>query len=123
MESELMKRTTRPEWAKELGRKTKQAREAKNLSALELGRQIGISGQQIRRIEAGRAQVSAIVLGQIARKLGVSADVLLDHVRTVEEYASDLWEKHGLAKRIAGSRPVDFLAKKAILESMGLWKW
>ncbi len=105
-----------------LGQKIRQAREAADFSTQQLGDAVGLSGQQIRRIEAGSSEPTAVVLGRIARSLGKSADGLLDHVRTIKELADSLWKQHDLAGKLQGSEQADFLAKQAILESMGLWE-
>ncbi len=105
-----------------LGEKVQKAREAKGVSPQQLGDAVGLSSQQIRRIESGRSEATAVVLGRIARVLGTSANKLLDHVRTIEELANGLWEEHDLSAKLEGSQEADFLAKKAILESMGLWE-
>lgn len=106
----------------QLGEKVRRAREAKGLSTQHLADTVGLSSQQIRRIESGQSEATAIVLGRIARTLGTYVDELLDHVRTVEEIADSLWEEHDLAAKLEGSQEADFLAKKAILTSMGLWQ-
>ena len=106
----------------QLGEKIRRVRQAKGLSTQQLADAVGLSSQQIRRIECGQSEATAIVFGRIARTLNTSADELLDHVRTVEEIADSLWKKHDLAAKLEGSQQAEFLAKKAILTSMGLWK-
>ncbi len=104
-----------------LGEKVEGARIAAGLSIRQLADLVGLSSQQVRRIEAGRSEATAIVLGRVVRALGVSADELLDHVRTLEETADALWQEYELDSKLKGSDDADFLAKKAILESMGFW--
>ena len=105
-----------------LGEKIRAAREAEGLSTQDLADAVGLSSQQVRRIEAGQSEATAIVLGRVGRCLGQPPNELLDHVLTIEEIAERLWEQHSLASKLEGSEAADFLAKKAILESMGLWE-
>jgi transcriptional regulator with XRE-family HTH domain len=105
-----------------LGVKIRSAREEKGLSLQQLGELVGLSGQQLRRIEKGTADVTAVVLARIARATGRDLRFFLDHVRTVEEQAHRLWNDHKLDRRLRGSRDADFKAKREILEAMELWE-
>ncbi len=108
--------------AKTLGAKIKSAREKKKLSLQQLADLVGLSDQQIRRIERGYSDVNAITLARIAKVIGKDVGRLLSDVLTVQEQAEYLWELHKLGKKLPGSQDADFKAKKAILESMGLWE-
>jgi transcriptional regulator with XRE-family HTH domain len=92
------------------------------VSIQELADAVGLSSQQIRRIEAGTSEPTAVVLGRIARTLGSPVGGLLEHVRTIEEIAETLWAQHALSAKLEGSEQADYLAKKSILESMKLWE-
>ncbi len=108
--------------AKALGAKIKSAREKKQLSLQRLADLVGLSDQQIRRIERGDSDVSAITLARIAKVIQEDVGRLLSDVLTVQEQAEYLWELHKLGEKLPGSQDADFKAKKAILESMGLWE-
>jgi transcriptional regulator with XRE-family HTH domain len=118
----MPRRLSTPEKATaELGERVRKARANAGLSTQELAEKVGVTSQHVRRIEAGGVQATAIVIARIARALDIPVNHLLDHVRSIEEVANELWAQHGMAKRLAGSRQADFKAKRAILESMGLW--
>jgi transcriptional regulator with XRE-family HTH domain len=105
-----------------LGQKIRKAREDRKLTTLELGERSDMSAQQVRRIEAGETDASAVKIARIARALDAALGDLLSHIQSTEERANELWEKNKLSERLAGSRAADFKAKKAILEAMGLWE-
>ncbi|MDA2934739.1 helix-turn-helix transcriptional regulator [Acidobacteria bacterium AH-259-D05] len=108
--------------AEDLGLKIKAAREERNLSRQELGDLVGLSGQQINRIERGDSDVNAITLARIAKVTDQDVGRLLSEILTIQEQAEFLWEHHKLGKKLPGSQEADFKAKKEILESMGLWE-
>lgn len=108
--------------AKALGSKIRSAREKKGLSLQQLGELVGLSDQQIRRIERGTADVGAVTLARIARGTDKPLEFFLGDIRTVEEQANYLWKRHKVNAKLPGSQDADFKAKKAILESMGLWE-
>lgn len=105
-----------------LGTKVRVARESKKLSIQQLGDLVGLSDQQIRRIEQGKSEVGAVTLARIAKATNKTLDSFLGDVLTVQEQADQLWKRHKLDQKLPGSREADFKAKKAILESMGLWE-
>jgi len=113
-----------------LGEKIKTAREFKKLTQDKLGQLVGLSSQQIRRIEQGKSAASAVVLMRIARvfdDLSGSKEVMwsrfmawfMEHIRTVERKADDLWLKHKLHE----SNPLvtSFVVREQILKDQGLW--
>lgn len=108
--------------AVELGRRIRKAREGRSFQVRRVADLAGVSTQQIRRIEAGQAEASAVTIARIARALGSSCDEFLDHVKTVEEIVEERWAENGLPERLAGSADADFMARRVILESMGLWR-
>jgi len=108
--------------AKALGAKIKSAREKKGLSLQQLADLVGLSDQQIRRIERGDSDVNAITLARIAKVIQEDVGRLLSDVLTVQEQAEYLWELHKLGKKLPGSKDADFKAKQAILKSMDLWE-
>ena len=83
---------------------------------------MGLSHQQIRRIERGESDVSAVVLARIAQATSKKLQFFLGDIRTIEEQANYLWKRHKLNEKLPGSRDAEFKAKKAILKSMGLWE-
>lgn len=105
-----------------LAHKIKDARAEKHLSLAALGDLIGLSDQQVTRIEKAKSEVSPIILARIAKATGKNIEWFLEHVQTVEDRANILWQKHGLAKKLAGTKTADFRAKRKILEAMGLWE-
>jgi len=105
----------------ELGRRIRHARDEKHLSIQALADKVNLASQQLRRIEKGEADITAIILARITSALEISCDRFLDHVPSIEQRANELWKKHGMEKRLAGSKAADFKAKRAILQSMGLW--
>ena len=108
--------------SKILGAKIKEIRENKGLNRKQLGKLAGLSDQQIRRIEQGTSDVSAIVLARIAQALEKDIGWFVDHVKTIRDRADELWDKHGLSKKVAGSRQADFIARREILRTLGLWE-
>lgn len=63
--------------ARELGRRIFSAREATGCRQEDLATAIGVATMTISRYERGSMVPSALVLGQIAEALGVTADWLL----------------------------------------------
>ncbi|WAJ27989.1 helix-turn-helix domain-containing protein [Antarcticirhabdus aurantiaca] len=61
-----------------LGRRLQQLREARSLSAAELGRSAGLTYQQIRKYETGANRISAATLYRLALHLDVDIDVFFD---------------------------------------------
>lgn len=108
--------------ALQLGRNIAAARVAAGLSVKQVAELAGISPQQVRRIEAGATEASAITIARIARAVGHSCDALLGDVRTIAETVDRLWEEHNLSAKLPGSGKAHFLAKKNILKSMNLWR-
>lgn len=113
-----------------LGEKVKTAREFKKLTQDKLGQLVGLSSQQIRRIEQGKSTVGAVILMRIARvfdDLSGSKEVMwsrfmawfMEHIRTVEGKADELWLKHKLHE----SNPLvtSFVVREQILKEQGLW--
>jgi len=60
-----------------IGQRIRKAREAKGITQVELARTIGISPQQMYRIETGRSNPSFKTLSLIAKALGISEEELL----------------------------------------------
>ena len=106
----------------ELGRKIAEARKRAGLSVRHVAETAGISAQQMRRIESGRTEASAITIARIARVLNLSCDALLGDVRTIAETVERLWQENSLSESLPGSVDADLSARKAILVSMGLWR-
>jgi transcriptional regulator with XRE-family HTH domain len=105
-----------------IGESVKKERLRRGLSLQQLADQTGVTHQAIRRIERGGGLAPVIVFARLARALGKDTNTFLSHVRTIEERADQLWDRHGVAKKLEGSQHADFRAKKAVLESMGLWE-
>ena len=106
----------------ELGRRIREAREAKGLSYQELADLVDLSHHQLRRIEKGESNPHVLAFARIGKELLASLDGLLGDVETVREKTRRLWESHEVALQVAGSRPPDWKAKMAILKAMGLWE-
>jgi transcriptional regulator with XRE-family HTH domain len=105
-----------------LAEKIKKARTEIGLSLPALGDLIGLSDQQLARIEQKKSDINPILLARIAKATGKDIGNFLDHVLTIEERTNLIWQKRGLAKKLAGTKTADFRAKKKILEAMGLWE-
>lgn len=56
----------------------REIRERRNLSAAELGKEVGLSGTQIQRIETGDREFRLEVLLSLCGFLGVTADEIID---------------------------------------------
>ena len=112
----------RSKTAKDIGEKIRSAREQKGLSVQQLGDLVGLSDQQIRRIEHGGSDITAITLARIAKATGQDVRGFLSKIPTIQEQAEFLWKRHKLGRQLPGSKDADFKAKKTILESMGLWE-
>ena len=97
------------------------AREAKGVSLQLLADAAGLSLHQVRRVERGTAVTNAVALVKIAKLLELDLDELFSEVVPDTQRVDELWKHARMADRIAGSRPADFRAKKAILEAMNLW--
>jgi XRE family aerobic/anaerobic benzoate catabolism transcriptional regulator len=69
----------RQAFLEELGRRLRAAREAAGLSVTALAGRAGVSRRYVTDAEAGRANVSVLVLAELARALGAPLAVLLDH--------------------------------------------
>lgn len=108
--------------AQKIGEKIRESRTEKKLSQAELALRAGISLPFLKRVELGQATISAPLLARIARTLEVSTDDLLGHIESDEELVERLWKEENMSKRIAAAGKLDFKAKKAILESLGLWE-
>ncbi len=61
-----------------LGRRLQELREARALSAAELGRGTGLTYQQIRKYETGANRISASTLYRLALHLDVDIDVFFE---------------------------------------------
>ncbi|MFO1010611.1 MAG: shikimate kinase [Planctomycetota bacterium] len=69
----------RQSFLQELGRKLRQARERSGLSVTALADAAGVSRRHVTEAEAGRANLSVLVLAELARALRVPLPTLVDH--------------------------------------------
>ena len=64
----------------EVGRRVKNARQAANISQIELAASTGISRQQIQNYEKGNDRISAGMLNAISHKLNVPINYFFDNL-------------------------------------------
>lgn len=72
------------------GKRIKTLREKRGLSQVKLANSVGVAKATILRIEAGKQNPSAKLLGRIAKELNVSADYLLGLKITAEEIPAEI---------------------------------
>lgn len=106
-------------------------RREQGLSVQLLSARAGISVQQLRRIERAAKDPSlanepgVLTLLRLARELKADISSFLLKLPIEEEQEQEqvdkLWEEHGFGKQHPKSRRADYKARKAMLESEGLW--
>lgn len=70
-------KTVAPDPLKSLGDRVRQARARRGMTRKQLARDSGVSERYLAQTEAGRGNISVLVLRQLAKALNVSMDVLL----------------------------------------------
>ena len=74
----------------DIGKRIKTLRDERGLSQVKLASAVGVAKATILRIEAGKQNPSAKLLGRIAKELNVSADYLLGLKVTAEEIPAEI---------------------------------
>src|SRR6476646_4105377 len=97
-----------------IAKRLRAAREERSLSLHDLAERVGISEQQVRRMERGKSDIGVLALARVARALEKDLDWFASNVRTLQEHTEGLWRKNANVTRTypAGFR---FPAKKEIL--------
>src|SRR5579859_4669282 len=70
-------KTIAPDPLKSLSDRVRQTRARRGMTRKQLARDSGVSERYLAQIEAGRGNISVLVLRQVAKALNVSVDVLL----------------------------------------------
>lgn len=96
-----------------VGHKLRQLRKARNLSQTDLGRDLGISFQQIQKYEAGSNRISASRLFELAQALNVSPDYFFAGIHDRKGPKGDVSPDAALAAALSNIR--DDETKKRIL--------
>src|SRR5688572_1015624 len=85
--------------SKAIGEKIRQLRDKRSMTQAQLAEHAGVSLTFLKKIESGRATLSAPFLGRIAKTLGAPADDFLTEVETDAELVRRLWSEHHLENR------------------------
>ncbi|MCL1631102.1 helix-turn-helix domain-containing protein [Sporolactobacillus sp. CPB3-1] len=114
-----------------LGSRIRFLRDERQLSQMEMARQLNISNAQLSRYESGARKPDPDMIVQIADYLSVSADYLLGRTERINETKSlyESAEDHALLKKVKEMPGLDLLIdqmnqnpKKAD-RLLQIWKW
>jgi len=86
-------------WEKQVGERVKALRKERNLSRSQFGRLIGVSEQYVGKIERGSHSITGVVIANICKITGVSADYIMFGVEDPLEVTAAL---NGLSREQIG---------------------
>ena len=108
---------------KTLADKMKQSRIDGNYTQEEYADLMGISVQQVRRLERGENQPMLIPIARLAKAIGVGIEYFTGHIESVEEQTERLWKEYEGTLSFSGKEETpNWKEKKRLLKQMNLWK-
>jgi transcriptional regulator with XRE-family HTH domain len=88
----------------QVGRRLRQAREARGFSLREMARRIGVSPSFVSQVETGKASPSVGTLYSLVNELGLSLDEVMGDTAAIAETAADTDTAAALGTQVIGAR-------------------